>query len=72
MTKFSLLLPLILLSSCTWVATHPKEDMEIILSAEEIARDLYQYESRTLSPAPPQPHVHHDLPPFKPKAPNAI
>ena len=71
MKKITLLAPLLFLTSCQWIATHPKEDMEFLLSAEEVARELYQYETRTLSPAPPQPHVHHDLPPFKPRIPNA-
>lgn len=57
---------LLLLTSCQWLLTHPEVEVEVIEVAEELMTDLYQYETKTLSPAPPQPHVQHDLPPFKP------
>lgn len=59
MKKFALL---ILLSSCQWIVTHPQEDEAIILSVEELAKEAYEYETKTLSPAPPLPN---GLPPFK-------
>jgi hypothetical protein len=67
MKKFISLLPLLTLVSCQWIATHPKEDAEVISAVEGIVKEIYEYETKTLSPAPPQPHVHHDLPPFKPR-----
>lgn len=63
MKKF---LALFILTSCQWIVSHPKEDVEILLSIEELAKEAYEYESKTLSLPSPQPHVNDDLPPFKP------
>lgn len=54
MKKFTPLLPLVLLTSCTWLATHPQEDLAALGALEQGVEELYQYESRTLSPAPQQ------------------
>lgn len=48
--RFSLLFIFLLLSSCQWVATHPKEDILVIEAAEKGLEELYKYETRTLSP----------------------
>jgi len=71
MKKFSVLLPLLILTGCQWVLTHPSEDAEALGVIEEAGKDIYDYESKTLSPAPPvnQDIWHKDLPvapPMKP------
>lgn len=55
MKRLISLLPLLILTSCAWIATHPKEDEVIIESIEEGVLRLYEYETRTLSPGVP-PH----------------
>ena len=55
MTKIVLYWPLILLTSCQWVLTHPEEDAEAVSVVEEVAKDFYQYETKTLSPGPQLP-----------------
>lgn len=57
-------LTLILHSSCQWVLSRPEEDTEAVGVIEEVVQDLYQYESRTLSPSPPP-----GVPPMKPIGP---
>jgi len=69
--KYLLAFCLISLSGCTWLATHPQIAVEAIELSEEALSDLYRYESKTLSPAPPQPHAEYQLPPFKPGMPYA-
>ena len=60
MTKITLFWPLLLLTGCSWVLTHPTEDAEAVGIVEEAAKEVYQYETKTLSPSP-QPGV----PPMK-------
>ena len=65
MTKITLFWPLMLLTSCSWVLTHPAEDAEAIAILKEAGTDIYQYETKTLSPALPP-----GLPPMKLKGPS--
>lgn len=62
MRKFSLFLPLIMLTACNWIITHPTEDAEAVGLVEQGVQEIYSYERKTLSPTPPQPNV---APPFK-------
>lgn len=55
--NLSILLSIMIFTSCTWIATHPQEDAEILLSIEKLAERAYEYESKALSPMPPQPHT---------------
>jgi len=40
-------------SSCAWIATHPAEDAELVELGETAVKDLYDYETKTLSPTTP-------------------
>ena len=42
---------------CQWLLTHPEEDIEIAHYVEEGVEDIYEYETKTLSPSP-QESVH--------------
>lgn len=55
MKKLVFFLTLFLNTGCQWIATHPKEDAEIVEAVEEATLKLYEYETRTLSPGVP-PH----------------
>lgn len=53
MRSLSILLPLMILTGCAWIASHPKEDALAVEVIEEAIEKLYEYETHTLSPAPP-------------------
>jgi hypothetical protein len=48
---------IILLASCQWIATHPQEDAEAIQLIEQGTQEIYEYETKTLSPSPQQPNA---------------
>ncbi len=53
-------------SSCQWIMTHPVEDAEMVQLGEQAVEDLWNYETKTLSPTPPQPNAE----PIGPTQPN--
>lgn len=55
MKYFCFAISLFLQAGCQWLATHPKEDAELVEVIEEATLKLYEYETRTLSPGTP-PH----------------
>ena len=66
MKKPIIFLTLILQSSCQWIATHPKEDAAIVEAVEKGVLEIYEYETRTLSPGMPP---HKIIGPIWPKGP---
>lgn len=44
-------------SSCQWILTHPAEDAEMVQLGEQAVEDLWDYETKNLSPTPPQPNA---------------
>lgn len=65
MKRLISLLPLLILTGCQWILTHPSEDEAALEILKEAGTDIYQYETRTLSPTPPL-----GVPPMKLKGPS--
>jgi hypothetical protein len=68
MKRLISLIPMLILTSCAWIAANPQLDTEAVGLVEQGIEDVYQYESgRTLSPTPPQPNaVPQPNPKFQP------
>ena len=42
--------------SCAWIVAHPEVEVEAAKLGIEALKEIYEYESKTLSPAAPQPN----------------
>lgn len=53
MKRLISLIPLLILTSCQWILNHPQEDAEAVELIEKAGEEVYEFESRTLSPGVP-------------------